>query len=207
MTVAARLQSLIRTEGTAIDVIAAFLDDLDHAGRIEATRSLGRADQRRLWKKAAQSRPLTMGDFVPPTVAPLTEVIHHGRNTLPLPPVFKNFEKRFCRPAAGGDRLFGYNEGATRPLIGPGYFVLIPTAGNSDWSVRGAVVVDYFQVPDAAVVDGWPPVIPNRQGVQRLVYFETRDFMRRVSTQVTVGAAYKRENALDHYFMLVREDR
>jgi hypothetical protein len=30
--------------------------------------------------------------------------------------------------------------------------------------------------------------------------------MRRVSAHVTVGAAYKGEKSLDHYFMLCRED-
>jgi hypothetical protein len=211
MTVAARLQSLIAADGTSIDTIAAFLDDLDHEARVVATRGLGRADQRRLWNKAEASRPLEVVDFVPAGLPERAEVIHHGRNTLPLPAAFRNFEKRFCRPSGEAPespgRLFGYNEGVTRSLIGPGCFVLIPTAGNTAWEARGSLVVDYFQVPDGPVDPAWPKVVPNSQGLQRLVYFETRDFMRRVSEQVTVGAAYKRETPLDHYFMLVREDR
>jgi len=101
-------------------------------------------------------------------------------------------------------RLFGYNEGPTRRVVGPGYFVAIPTSERPAWSARGAVVVDYYQVPDGPVVDGWPRVVANDWRLQRLVYHETRDFMRRVSTHVSIGAAYKRERPLDHYFVLCR---
>jgi len=88
---------------------------------------------------------------------------------------------------------------------GPGYFVAVPTASNPEWRSRGAIVVDYFQVPDGAVASGWPRVVPNTKGLQRFVYDRTRDFMRRVSKHVTIGAAFKVEKALDHYFVLVRE--
>ena len=95
-----------------------------------------------------------------------------------------------------------------RPIvntIGPGYFVAIPTEGHEGWPSRGAVVVDYFQVPDGPVVDGWPKVKPNSSGLQMFVYNKTRDFMRRVSSHVSIGAAYKVEKALDHYFVLCRQ--
>lgn len=184
--------------------IAEYLDGLDHWGRVAETRSLGRAQQRRLWEKAADNRALTLDDFVPPEVGALTEVIHEGRNTLPLPATFRNFQKRFCRPADADDCLYGYNEGATRPLIGPGYFVTVPTESTPAWRTRGAIVVDYFQVPNGPVVSGWPSVVPNQKGLQVLVYNGTRDFMRRVSDYVSIGAAYKGENPLDHYFTLVR---
>ena len=201
-----RLLALIREEASGVDTIAGLLDPLPHGERLVAVRSLGRADQRRLWHKAAQAAPLGMDDFVPPAVGRRAQVIHHGRNTLPLPSSQRLFQKRFCRPAEGDERLFGYNQAPSTGLIGPGYFVVIPTAGNSEWEARGSIVVDYFQVPDADVVPGWPKVVPNSKGLQRLVYFHTRDFMRRISEQVTIGAAYKGEKALDHYFMLVRED-
>jgi hypothetical protein len=48
-------------------------------------------------------------------------------------------------------------------------------------------------------------VIPNTQGLQRFVYHKTRDFMRRLSTHVTIGAAFKEEKAHDHYFILCRQ--
>ena len=66
------------------------------------------------------------------------------------------------------------------------------------------MVVDYFQVPDGAVADGWPRIVANDWRLQRFVYHETRDFMRRVSRDVSIGAAFKREKPLDHYFVLCR---
>jgi hypothetical protein len=74
------------------------------------------------------------------------------------------------------------------------------------WRERGGVVVDYYQVPDSAVVDGWPKVVPNSKGLQMLVFQGTRDYIRKVSDTVFIGAAYKGEKALDHYFTLVRQD-
>ena len=146
-----------------------------------------------------------MDDLAPPSAAPLTEVRQHGQNTLPLPPPWKRFEKRVCRPADGSSRLFGYNEGATRPLIGPGYFVAYSTADHPQWRERGGVVVDYAQVPDGPVVPGWPAVVPNSQGLQMFVFKGTSDFLRKISAHVSIGAAYKGDKPLDHYFMLVRE--
>ena len=184
--------------------IADYLDGLEHDARVAESRTLGRAQQRRLWDKAADSDPLTVDDFVPASVDPLVEVIHEGRNTLPLPGLFRHFQKRFCRPSDAEGCLYGYNEGASRPLIGPGYFVLLPTGGNRAWRTRGSIVVDYFQVPEGPVVASWPKVVENQKGLQVLVYNGTRDFMRKVSETVTIGAAYKGEKPLDHYFMLVR---
>ena len=185
--------------------IAEYLDGLDHSARVGEMQSLGRSPQRRLWEKAADNAPITLEHFVPAAVGPLTEVIHEGRNTLPLPGMFRNFQKRFCRPDDASNSLYGYNEGATRPLIGPGYFVTVSTEPTPAWHTRGAIVVDYFQVPDGAVVAGWPKVVPNQKGLQVLVYNGTRDFMRRVSDFVSIGAAYKGESPLDHYFTLVRQ--
>jgi hypothetical protein len=89
-------------------------------------------------------------------------------------------------------------------LIGPGFFVAVPTADRPQWAARGGVVVDYYQIPDGAVADGWPTVVANDWRLQRFVYHQTRDFMRRVSRHVSIGAAYKRERPLDHYFTLCR---
>ena len=91
-------------------------------------------------------------------------------------------------------------------MVGPGYFVAMPS-GTPEWAARGAVVVDYFQVPEdtAALPEHWPEVVPNSKGLSRFVYNGTRDFMRRVSKHVSIGAAYKGEKSLDHYFVLVRD--
>lgn len=198
------LRDLLRDDDARIPAIAAYLDGLSHAERLAETRTLGRSAQRRLYR-AAGTGDLGLDHFVGPGVAPRTEVIHHGRNTLPLPGGLRLFEKRFAKPEAGGDRLFGYNQSPFLHVIGPGFFVAVPTAGNKAWEERGPVVIDYFQIPDGAVPDGWPKVVPNTKGLQVFVYNKTRDFMRRVSAHVTIGAAYKEENALDHYFILCKQ--
>ena len=194
------------SNGADIEKISAYLDGLDHEERLAQTRTLKRSHQRALYEAAAKSQPLDLEHFVPGNREDRQEVIHHGLNTLPLPKSLKHFEKRFCRPADGTNRLFGYNEGATRGLIGPGYFVMINTEGNTEWQDRGSLVVDYFQVPDTEVVNGWPKVVPNNKGLQVLVYNKTRDFMRRVSEHVSIGAAYKVEKPLGHFFILCRDD-
>lgn len=196
------LRELIDDERAGIEAIGAYLDGLDGEARRREAGALGRATQRALYEKAAHAAPIDLAHFVG-GARERQEVIHDGVNTLPLPGPLRRFQKRFCRPAGGG-RLFGYNEGPTRAVIGPGYFVAVPTAGRPSWTARGAVVVDYYQVPDGAVADGWPRVVENERGLQRFVYRETRDFMRRVSRDVSIGAAYKRERPLDHYFILVR---
>jgi hypothetical protein len=204
------LQSLLDKSASAAEV-AAYLNSVPFETALADTRALGRAAQRKLYQLAAQNAPLTIADMVPANRAPCTEVRLHGRNTLPLPNAFCNFEKRSCKPNDGSARIFGYNEGASRPLIGPGYYVGYDTdrtqfGAQPQWRERGGVVVDYYQVPDSAVVDGWPKVVPNSKGLQMLVFQGTRDYIRKVSDTVFIGAAYKGEKALDHYFTLVRQD-
>lgn len=198
------LKDRIADASVTIDSIAAWLDDLAPDARLAETRTLTRADQRSLYQKAAKAPPIDLDHFAPPGTPARREVIHDGRNTLPLPGGLKLFQKRFSKPESGGERLFGYNQSPFLSTIGPGFFVAVPTKGNPDWEARGAVVIDYFQIPDGPVPDGWPKVVPNSKGLQFFVYHKTRDFMRRVSKHVSVGAAYKGEKALDHYFMLCR---
>src|SRR3990172_10191029 len=80
--------------------VARFLDGLAHAERVAAVRSLGRAEQRRLFEAVTGALPLGLADLVPPATPDLVPVRHYGRNTLPA---FTIFEKRFCRPR-GADR-------------------------------------------------------------------------------------------------------
>lgn len=192
MTLARLLKS-----SPSLDAVAAHLDALDTEALRAQALTLDRASQRTLYELA--SNEIGVDHFATST----QPVVHGGRNTLPLPPPFKSFSKVFARPEDGSERLFGFNESPSRPLIGPGYFVAYATAGNPAWEARGGVVVDYFQVPEAPVPAGWPKVVPNSKGLQYFVYRNTRDFMRWVSNRVSVGAAYKVEKALDHYFVLV----
>jgi hypothetical protein len=202
------LAALIADPRAGIADIAAYLDGLGAAGRWGQVRRLDRDQQRLLYRRAEGTDVDLVG-----AAGTRVEVIHDGMNTLPVPALLRRFQKRFCRPdgdADRGDELFGYNEGPTRRLIGPGYFVATTTARRAGehpgWPAYGGVVVDYHRVPDGAVVDGWPPVVPNSRGLQRFVFHETRDFIRGVSRQVSIGAAFKRDKPLDHYFILCRRD-
>jgi hypothetical protein len=188
--------------GAKIQEIAAHLDGLDSDTRLAEIRALSGGDQKLLYESAADAPPITREHFVGREVAPLQEVIHHGKNSQPI---FRDFEKRFCRPDDGSPRLFGFNEGPTRRVIGPGYFVARDTEGEGG-DRRGAVVVDYFLVPDAPVAPAWPEVKPNTSGLQRFVFNRTRDYMRRVSSHVSIGKAIKDERRTMGYFILCRQD-
>ena len=201
-----KLHELLDDPSARIEAIADWLDGVSHTERVEATRALDRARQRKLYTRASLAAPITFEHFVPAARASRTEVRHIGRNTLPVPRKYGVFEKRFCRPEDGSPRLFGYNESPVKDWAGPGYFVAKLTEGDPVWVSRGDIVVDYFEVPDAPVAETWPKVVPNGQGLQRFIYGGTRDFMRRVSAHVSIGAAYKGERSLDHYFTLVRDD-
>jgi hypothetical protein len=200
------LRDMLASDGTGIAEIGAWLDGVTAPARLDAAFALDRRAQRELFKRARTGAPLTLEHFVPPETAALRPVHHRGKNTLPLPRKHRFFEKRFCRPQDGSQRLFGYNHAPSKGLVGPGYFVAHSTADQPAWAERGAIVVDYFQVPDGPVPAEWPKVVPNSHGLQRFVYAGTRDFMRRISAHVSIGAAYKGEKPLDHYFVLVRQD-
>ena len=196
-----KLSELIR-EDSRIEDIAEHLDKLDPAERRQQTLDVDGKLQKILYERAQMSAPVDLEFFVPSHVADTTEVIHYGRNSQPA---FKYFQKRWSRPAGREGQLFGYNEARARPLIGPGYFVAHPTdADGSD--VRGAVVVDYFMLPDAAVPEGWPAIKPNNHGLQMFVYNKTRDYMRRISEHVSIGIAYRKEKTVLGYFLLCRDE-
>lgn len=189
---------MLATPHADIEAVAAHLDRLDSERRIAEVRAVGPDAQRRLWR-LARGRLLTLDHFVPPDRAPLETVRHYGRNTLPA---FKIFEKRFCRPGPGHDDSvrWGYNEGSTRPLVGPGYFVLRETGGDA----RGEVVVDYEMIPPDKPAE-WPAIKPNTAGLQRFVYAYMHDYMRKVSDHVSIGRAYRRDRETPNCFLLCRE--
>ena len=199
------LAQLLANPATTYAQVAQHLEALSLQDRTKQAIALGRKAQRRLFQLSAEAPAVTIEDFVPAGTPPLTQVVHEGRNTLPL---FTRFQKVFCAPADGSKRLFGYNEGFTRHLIGPGYFVGHYTnepPSEAGWTERGAIVVNYFLVPDAEVAPGWPKVVPNTRGLQTFVFNGTRDYMRKVCEGVTIGEAFKGEKSIDNYFILVRQ--
>jgi hypothetical protein len=187
-----------------IDALGAWLDSLDHAGRVAALGDIVPSQQRQIWSLSAQAVPLALTDFVPSSVGDVTEVIHVGRNT--MPPGLRAFEKRFARPAGDGARLFGFNEGATRWLLGPGAFVARSTAGDAKEEALGSIVVDYYLTPDGPVPAHWPAMTPASRGISFFVFGYTRDYMRRVSQHVTIGRGYKWGMDTGALFILIRQD-
>ena len=177
--------------------VRAFLDGLDHAGRMTALVACGgTGPQAKLYELAAGAPPVTLEELVPPDQPPMREVIWHGKNSLPM---FTLFQKRFCRPkgADGARELWGYNHQAMAWATGPGYFVC-----HQDGAVPAAI--DYRVVPPEAP-PGWPDVKRNDQGLSRLVYAGMVDYLRRVSTHVLIGRAHKGGKEMPNYFVLCRE--
>lgn len=167
--------------------------------RTAAVRVLGKADQARLWE-ACEGRETTAEDFVPAHVPMGREIIHYGKNSLP---VFSCFQKRFAR-AEKPDTVYGYNwNGLGWTTAGPGYFI-----GHHDPAMGGAFGLDYHHLPpsDAALPAGWPAMRANEIGLQRFIYAKMIDYMRKVVDGVTIGRAWRQGVVSDNYFVLVRED-
>ena len=175
------------------------LDALDHAERVAAVRSFGRAAQRSLYELVDGFRPLRLEHLVPASVPDFTQVRHYGRNTLPA---FSLFEKRFCRPHAADavkpGELYGFNFQTMASVTGPGYFVAREDAA------RPEVLVDYNLVP-AEHPEGWPEIRRNERGLSRFVYGFMVDTVRGVSEHVSIGSAARRGKDMGSWFILCRE--
>ena len=180
-----------------IDEVASYLDQLNLQDRVQASRSLNARAQKKLWV-LCQNRQVSREDLVP-VGREGQSVRHLGRNTLP---VFKFFEKRFYAPQAESQELWGYNEGVTRPWIGPGYFV----ARDCRVDEPEAFVIDYEQVPSEHPLPQWPQVKSNEKGLSRLVYAYMQDYLRKVSDGVLIGKAYRKGKETENYFTLCRWD-
>lgn len=198
------IYSLIESNDQNIAGIVDHLDALAEGQHYAALSQLNRDQQRTLFNKAASLEPLTLDYFVPQNSLPLQENIFSGRNTLPLLEGGKVFEKRMCKTDDGSDLIFGYNETSYKGWFGPGYFTARQTPDNPQWLQRGGVFIDYFSKPTGPVCPHWPRYRANAWPPQCLFYYQTRDFMRRVSQHVSIGVAYRNDNCLDHYFILVK---
>jgi hypothetical protein len=174
------------------------LDDLGHSGRLWSVHQWTRSDMAKLWDATTESKPVSLDDFVPPSVEPLVEVVHHGKNSLPA---FIYFQKRFCRPkdADAKDTLVGYNAQWHGAATGPGYFVAHPSAEP------GTVDIDYTVTPKEKAEE-WPPIEPSSARLGRFIYHGTIDVMHAISSHVTIGRAKKKSGWMDVWFVLVRED-
>jgi hypothetical protein len=173
--------------------LADYLDHLDPATRLREVRSISTREQVQLFEAAAGARPIGLAHFVPAGTPSLREVIHYGRNSLP---VNHFFEKRFCLPDTGIDELWGYNEHGLRWLTGPGYFVVRDTG-------QPELAIDYTVLPPRKP-DAWPPILPNSARLGHFIYYQTRDVVRAVSQHVTVGRDTRNGKPLNAWFVLCR---
>lgn len=195
------IEKLVQSDPIDFDRLEELFDEASREEREEAILGFHSSVQRRLFDQA-EGRPVEIEDIVPPEAGPLEQVIHQGRNTLP---VFQSFQKRFCRPpedhaSEHDDCLWGYNEQTFKPFTGPGYFVAYPDDST------GEVCIDYREVPDDHP-DGWPDIIPNSSRLGRFVYAGTVDRLRAVTDRVTIGRAFVGdEDPMNAWFVLARRD-
>lgn len=180
--------------------LSTFLNGLTHEQRVsEIQKITGQRRQVALYDALKGFRALDVKFFVPDNVPSLKPVHHIGWNS--MPPGVRAFEKIMLRPADGSQEMWGFNEGRTRPLIGPGYFILEDCA-----DVPGEVDVNYYKVPDKKPIVAWPEVKPNTSGLQMLVYANMIDRMRGISDHVTLGRAIRKGKLTNNCFFLVRKD-
>ncbi|MEM9192352.1 MAG: hypothetical protein AAGF12_24470 [Myxococcota bacterium] len=180
-----------------LPAIAAHLDGLDNESRIAETMSLGRSEQRALFRAAKGFREIHVTDFVPSRTGPMREIVHHGRNTLPA---FRRFAKVFCQPDEPEGELWGYNRNGPfiMTTVGPGYFVAYD---HGD----GEVLIDYLRQPPAKP-RAWPEIASITSRFSRFVYHGTQDLMRGVSKHVNIGRATRGGKEMAAWFVLCRED-
>ena len=195
----AELAGLLAEREIAPSRVEALLDSLGHDDRVSAIRSLGRAQQRRLYAAVEGHRPVRLRDLVRPSTPSGATVRHYGRNTLPA---FTHFEKRFVRPgsvdAEQPDELWGFNFQTMQPVTGPGYFVARQAPD------RPEVLIDYHRIPPERP-EGWPGLRSNEVGLARFVYGFMIDTLRGVSEHVSIGSAARKGRDLGSWFVLCRE--
>ena len=184
--------NLMAASSFDLDRIGAWLDTASPAERLAAVRSISGKQQALLFAATEGRQGLTLSTIVPSDTEPLVEVIHHGRNSLPM---FNDFQKRFARTSEDGI-LVGYNEQSMRWATGPGYFMAREDGAE--------IAIDYRQLPDVKV-HSWPEIISQSAKLGRLVYFGMVDMLRPVSSHVTVGRAWKGGKVTNNYFLLCRD--
>jgi hypothetical protein len=185
----------------AIDIarVAPILDAMSEKDRLAFVRALTKSDMLRLWN-ACEGREVTAEDFVPRSLPLGTEVIHEGKNSLPL---FSQFQKRFTLAEGRPGVVYGYNHTDLNwTTAGPGYFIGHIRPGET------AFGIDYYEVPPTAahLPPYWPRVRRNEIGLQRFIYSKMVDYMRKVSGTVTVGRAWMRGRRTSNFFVLARTE-
>jgi hypothetical protein len=177
--------------------IAEILDGLGHDGRCHTVRTWTKRHHGSIFEAAKGFRPLDI-DFLVPGGAVLEEVIHEGHNTLPM---FRRFEKRFVKIEGESYPVGGYNHQSMEAFTGPGYFTV--TKGETDH--EGELVIDYRTVPRTKPAS-WPEIRSNDSGLAALVNGGMVDYLRGISSHVSIGVAFKDGAPRGQWFTLVRRD-
>ena len=183
---------LMAAETLDLDAIAEAFDQANATDRLSAARSISGKQQQALFEATKGRKGLTLNNIVPSGVTPFTEVIHNGRNSLPM---FNIFQKRFARTNEEGV-LVGYNEQSMRWATGPGYFMAKQDGDE--------IAIDYRVLPDTKV-ESWPEILSQSARLGRLVYFGMVDMLRPVSQHVTIGRAWKGGKITNNFFLLCRD--
>jgi len=188
------LDASLRSGRFDLKEIRAALDAQSHEERLRAIRSLSGKAQAQLFEAAKGVYTLTLDDLVPPTVAPMHEVPHNGKNSLAM---FTHFAKVFCRPSADAKELWGYNRSGdfVETFVGPGYYVAYEQGGE--------VMVDYTRQPSGKP-ESWPQMLSNHARLSRFVYADMVDALRAVSSHVSIGRAIRKGKVADNWFVLCR---
>lgn len=135
---------------------------------------------------------------MPDGVGPLVEVIHHGHNTLPM---FQHFQKRFVKLEGEAFPIGGYNHQSMQALTGPGYFGVTRGEGEHE----GELVIDYAKLPRQKP-PSWPEIRSNEGGLAGVVNGGMVDYLRGLSSHVSIGVAFKNGEHRHQWFALVRQD-
>ena len=132
------LAELVRSDAKILE-ISQYLDSLSHDERLAECQSLSGNDQKLLFRKAADSPPLDFEFYVPAGTPPLTQVIHHGKNSQPA---FRN-----CTQCGGTGVREVINTGSARS-----------NTGNNRGRGRGSSNAGVIQCPTCKHIGKWRTV-------------------------------------------------
>ena len=191
-TSAQSLRSILDGGGKYAE-ISAFLDGLSPSARLAEVVSITGSRVGKLYDAVSDGPKMTMEDFFPASVPDGETIIYEGRNSLPT---FSRFQKRFSRK---GDVIVGYNHQLMSFVTGPGFFV----TKMGDETHPHEIFFDYTAEPPHFPAD-FPAYKKNASGLSRLVYFNMKDYCRKVAKGVVVGAAFKDGKAMGAFFSLTR---
>lgn len=180
------------------EAIAEYLDGQEAEERLQEVLALSAKEQEALWELAAGSREALSTDFfVPKQAKRLIPYPFEGKNSLPL---FTRFQKIFYRTRE--KTIGGYNEQPLRWFTGPGYYCLEVGASGDP----GPLFINYCKVPRSKPAS-FPRIRSNDAIPTRFIYGGMKDFLRRVSSDVVIGRAYRKEKPMPNFFLLCRPKR